>query len=358
MFNEEVHVREMKRGPQQEVAWQHAGLDKEVVQEYTISLAGIPCSPDAPVWSQGIDVATLPMFSSQPVQQQPQPMQIFPHQPTTIQAKQITGWHVRPDGRIYQGKSEYSSPVVKVEGNWVTTASGSVYALVNRDPAVKRVMNFLAANSFGCPEYTSADPLNASLLPLWSPSVRAVYGDWSAHLPQVLSGISLLDGESALTKKAKPVFCEEGVSSLLQLAKIAGESFVFRLRVSAMVGATDATAFYRELTLPARATLKELILAVFRALPESEYCSRALATYASTGELFTDASAENKYIRVSWAHSNHPTPPQACTWDQRLTNPSFIEDFHRMMREKKMLDETLAELEFRDGCSVSFSIPS
>ena len=77
------------------------------------------------------------------------------------QYKKIEDWHLKSDACIYQGSKEHSSTVVSVQGDLITTRSGSSYRLGKLDERVAEILSHASPGAF--------DPHN----PL-SPSTRAL----------------------------------------------------------------------------------------------------------------------------------------------------------------------------------------
>jgi len=176
-FNERVQVREIRRGPgRSEGSW-YVGAWADVVAQYSEPLAGVEHTDVSPT----IDTAHL--------------LDMSHHDPTPTMKKDrlISNWHIKTDGMVYQG-SEHCSVVVRIEGNVVTTISGSRYVLTNRDPRIKEVMESIRKAYIRAPEYSSSNPLEKQIIPFLFAAEKLVYGELSNKRGNILTNLAEISG--------------------------------------------------------------------------------------------------------------------------------------------------------------------
>jgi hypothetical protein len=89
----------------------------------------------------------------------------------------ITNWHIKPDMRVYQGETLYSSRIRSVEGNVVCTESGNYYILVGRDPVIRNIQNLLAPPGSPNDVYNSLNPLTPKSIAQLLLAEKLVYGE-------------------------------------------------------------------------------------------------------------------------------------------------------------------------------------
>ena len=111
----------------------------------------------------------------------------------------VSNWHIKDDGLVYQF-GEHTSKVVAIQGNVVTTTSGSLYVLTNRDPKIKEAMNLiLAAYRSNSPQeymnphsyenrtfqYRSTEPLHWTMVPFLFAAEMLVYGELKPYAEEI-----------------------------------------------------------------------------------------------------------------------------------------------------------------------------
>lgn len=99
---------------------------------------------------------------------------------------------MRPDGCVYQGPTEHSSPIASVQGALVTTRSGNRYVLGALDPLVADVMHLISPGSFN-----PADPLAPSTQKLLLFATSVAYGPAAAHAARLRDAVAGLEGALA-----------------------------------------------------------------------------------------------------------------------------------------------------------------
>ncbi len=120
----------------------------------------------------------------------------------------VHGWHIKPDGCIWQGTAEHSSPVVGWAGeeveerdaggavralaaNEVLTSNGTVYRLLTLDARVRRIVDKLLPNVFD-----DAEPLKHGTEDALFLAARLAYGDrQSAAVARLFSALAELEAE-------------------------------------------------------------------------------------------------------------------------------------------------------------------
>ena len=78
-----------------------------------------------------------------------------------------------------------ASVVVRIQGNVVTTATGSRYILTNRDPKIKDAMNHILAAYRNAPQYDSTEPLHHDMHGFLFAAEMLVYGDLRPYAHEV-----------------------------------------------------------------------------------------------------------------------------------------------------------------------------
>ena len=168
-FNERVNVRIFKKGEGQ--GSQFAGGYGEILGEFSDQLKGLEHSALTPT---DVDFNNLiNIRDAAQLERRPRDMS-------------INNWHIKPNGMIYQGNTEHSSKVVRVEGQVVITESGSRYLLLNRDKHIKEAMNLILSCYSDYPVYNSADPLASSSIPLLLAAELICYGSLANRRDQIL----------------------------------------------------------------------------------------------------------------------------------------------------------------------------
>lgn len=130
----------------------------------------------------------------------------------------IDGWHIKPDGFLYQGPTEHSSQVVEVHGNIVVTRSGSRYALGTLDDAIAKVMRLIAGNNAGAHAFNPHDPLAAATRAQLLFAERIVYGPARESGRQVLEALDRLQADLGFPNMVSEHF--EAMRSILRTLAI------------------------------------------------------------------------------------------------------------------------------------------
>ena len=381
-FKDRVDVIEVNTGSGKGVH-EYAGCYPGIVRKYSAPIASAGYSSVVPPGLEAINVASLPRFPSRP--------ESAPNTPPSVVV--IQGWHINVDGCIYQGGAEHSSRVVRVDGNIVTTASGSRYLLHSRDAQIKRIMEFVLAQT-SHPELPPYDPNNDPLSPPYIPLLlcceRFVYGDYSQY------GLATILGAGATTTHVfratkPPLSSEHGVLSgayvVLQSAYdaallAAGEAHAFpegpvgpagegvshgptltlhiKMKTfdcgnSLYGGSGNEFAGERSIVVPASLTLKQFVAAVYRANPESAFFRRGIEAHDAGGGLFGYESNGPMYSGSMLLVSTGDF-----SWKQyyiqypgtRREDGTFPTS--RAQAELRKLDMTLAQLGFSSGSEVGF----
>lgn len=179
-FNDRVKIAEFERGPGQR--HQFAGGYVEIIRQYSDQLNDIQYSEVAPT---DINVNTLVnIIDAATASSDDNTIRSRPRDMT------IENFHIKPDGCVYQGNSEHSSRVVRIEGNVVYTEGGSRYMCVKRDSAIKQVMKAIMAAYHDYPQYNYLNPFSPDSLPLLFAAELLVYGSLVAKKDQVLQRLT------------------------------------------------------------------------------------------------------------------------------------------------------------------------
>ena len=102
--------------------------------------------------------------------------------------KLIEDWHLKSDACIYQGPTEHSSTVVSVQGNLISTRSGSTYRLGKLD---RQIMEVLSSCSPGA--FDPLNPLSPSTSYLLLHAANIVYGPASQPIKSLVDALQQVE---------------------------------------------------------------------------------------------------------------------------------------------------------------------
>lgn len=300
-FNSRIHVRRVPAGPGKGNLF--AGARQQVLEEYSTQLNQFPESSGmSPPWyGDGTAAKEYPRINT------PNPG----NGPMRIDNWRLDMW--RKEGvRICVGSEEHCSLLMRFDGKTVTTQSGSMYALTNRDPKVQTVMSFLLANMVDAPVEDPLDPLSTTMWPVQLFAGTAVYGgadsnvkyEWGA----IEAGMSLLTNTNAYGR-AKPrhsgdsAALTEAFDSLMQMASLMGSSCFFEAKIEVHVDEPRGNPFRRAflVTLPAKCTMEKLLAYVYGICNDCPHLTKLLDNYnqsydsVAKGEVYDGKVESNMY---------------------------------------------------------------